>query len=696
MKFFFRKFSTTALIFLASCVNLAYDETKAYPLVTVSRTMTPAHEEIRSFELYGDLIYVAAGSGGILVYRMLGDSVEPALNLSLTNLYAGSLEQVFVRTIEIIETPGSTNLIFAYDTVSGGGIGAAEISPEYTRPLGSLKVAPNLRIRRTHTTPDPEGGFRIIAANEYLGVLTYHLTYSSNSFFERPDIASLVNYVALSGLELPARLFSKLAPPSESNSLASVTNADALLRLLLEGDSLPENFLSNIPFLSEKNRVLIERAFEEKNKIQAQPTVSNIIEFAQDVAGTDVVDIVLQNSNAIAAGVGNILSQEGLGEVLQDPGRLVSNIESTVQDAVESGKPTETLFEEAYLSNLNLLAEYSVDLEEVHDTNYNPFTNRRPIPNARKEIEATAEFLGRRIGLDGQSELKSQLMALSAPEMTALFEALFSQANLLTKLVPLFESSGLDPKQLYRFWQEGRYLEIINAIDTRVLAEIFRLLPRYKIDTSIKLVKTNLIMPSVRNMTADARSLYLAAGTAGFAVADRNSGKILKTITREFSEVESVVPFEAHRKKYLAVVDRLDGLTIYERKARNVPGELVAHLNLIGEGLGLYVYEDIIWIADGSNGILGVRFNPDKTLTIEAETYQKEGIARYVAAGRRREIMASYGSDGLVRLRITNITENQAKSNAQDETNQTKDLAERTLEWRRNSRFVRFLRKIIG
>ena len=130
-----------------SCGQLQYDNTIAYPLVTISTSPSPAFEDVRALVQFEDLIYSAAGSGGILVYRIVDDVMSPVLSLSLTNLYSEALEQVYIRTVEIIQTATATNLIFAYDTLSGGGIGVADLTPTATKPLGSLKVEPGIRIK---------------------------------------------------------------------------------------------------------------------------------------------------------------------------------------------------------------------------------------------------------------------------------------------------------------------------------------------------------------------------------------------------------------------------------------------------------------------------------------------------------------------------------------------------------------------
>ena len=109
-----------------SCGRLQYDNSTAYPLITVSTSPSPAFEDVRNLVQFDDLIYSAAGSGGLLVYRIVDDAMSPVLSLSLTNLYSEDLEQVYIRTVEILKTESATNLIFAYDTLSGGGIGVAE------------------------------------------------------------------------------------------------------------------------------------------------------------------------------------------------------------------------------------------------------------------------------------------------------------------------------------------------------------------------------------------------------------------------------------------------------------------------------------------------------------------------------------------------------------------------------------------
>lgn len=700
--------------------------------MTVSTSQTPAFEDIRSFVQFDDLIYAAAGSGGILVYRIIGDSKEPVLNLSLTNLYSDTLEQIYVRTIEIIQSLNSTNLIFAYDTLTGGGIGIAEITPTSTKPLGSLKTDPGLRIRSTVTTFNPQGIYHVLAASEGIGVLSYDISFNSNSYFEQPKIAALIDYVSISDIEQPAQAFLSLNAPNlqKVTNINQITNIENLIKLAIENPNLFSSVVSNIPFLSLEQQGQIAQVLSSTDQV----SISNILILAQDIVGADTVNKILEDPTIIntflnnssienivtsaipmlsnnidlsslqQAGntidtndIQNILSLSGLQNIVQNDNQ------STIIDTnliTNTNKETDTLFEEINLSNLNLAG--IIDTELVHNTNYNPFVNRTKIGNARLEIQETVAAIGRRFFVEEDESLKQQLKELNYDELFILFSSLFEQAQSAITLLPLFESYGINIQELYQLWLTNDYYKIIDLLDSSIIAELLRRLPRYQIETTFQLKQTNIVLPSIRNMNADSETLYIAAGEEGIFIIDRVSGKIISSKKKPFSEVSMVVPYQYYGQNYYAVTDLLNGITIYQRERNKKIGQQISSLTLVGEAFSVFPYEDILWVADGSDGVLAIRFNKNKTLTIEAELYQKQGIAYYVGAARRREALVSYGADGLKRLRITNVLPKNIGISTLDpnlttqiETQQQKDdLIDRTLEWGKTSSIAIFIRKL--
>jgi len=783
------------LSFFTYCGKLQSDETISFPLKTVSKAYTPATEEIRNFIHFDDLIYTAAGSGGILVYRIIGDTIEPILSLSLTNLYSENLETLYVRTIELLETKVSTNLIFSYDTRSGGGIGVAEVTPGYTKPLGSFKTYPNLRIRQTVTSYDPSGKFHILAADEGIGILSYTLSFESNNFFEQEKIASLVDYISYSEVRLPNRIFSALGAPGiqEITNISQITNIAALTELAENNREIFSEIITNIPFLSKDMLSSINKIIVDQDKTM----ISNVLGSINSLEGVNIINKVLKDpqlmSNIINSGIlTNLRADSSIQDIIQGLPKGVSknllkmvnikdisslipknnnlpidqinkiqnmqnidlqntlsidslkdslanteqnintltNLSPLEQFALSSNKnvldflnnpsmdkvrdpklfsnqitnkETETLYAEAYLSNLNILAQDTIDVDTIHDTKYNPFTNRQNIGDAGLEIEKTIRATGRKYFIDENSEIKERLNLFTQDELKVLFQALFQQANLIIKLVPLFSTSGVDIQEIYKLWKDQLYFEIIDRLDSSILAELLRLLPRYKIDTTFKLENTNTILPGIRRMVADTTTLYIAAGMNGLYIIDRISGKILSSHKKPFSEVTMITPHEVYGKKYIIVTDTLDGLLVYQRKHNNKIGDLVSRIALIGETYGVLPYEDILWVADGADGVLGVRINKDGSLIIEAENYNKDGIAYYIGSARRREVLASYGADGLMRLRITNILPDQiTKQNKstsrldrleKEEFNDL-DFVDKTLEWGRYSPIARFISKL--
>lgn len=734
-----------------SCGRLQYDNTKAYPLLTVSTSETPATEDIRNFVQYGDLVYTAAGSGGILVYRIIGDAMDPVLPLSLTNLHSEGLERVYVRTLEIVETEKNTSLVFAYDTLAGGGIGVAEITDYATKPLGSLKIKPNIRIKNTVTTYDPRGVYRILAASENIGVVSYELSFISNSYFEQSNIASLVDYVSLSDIEGPAQVFLSLDAPSFRNitNIGQITNVENLVQLALDNPQMFSSIVSNIPFLTLEQKTQIEQILAITN----QPFISNILDIARTSLGQDLVNQMIANPNSlnsllnspVLAGVlpevldvGNLNKQNSPLQQIQSnltptmiseaekilgnqeqglpgiPSADVQNILSlsSLQQVVqnqqdveifdnelltESNQKTDTLFEESFLSNLNLAGE--IDTALVHDTNYNPFIEKREIGDAGVEIQKTVDSLGRTFFVEEDIELKNRILELTEEEIQLLFASLFEQASSAIQLIPLFESSGVNVRELYQFWVEGDYYSIVNQLNANIIAELLRKLPRYNIQSLFQVQKTNVNLPAIKNMDADIDTLYIAAGMEGFYIVDRLSEKIISSQKTLFSDVMMVVPYTVYGENYYVVADKLDGLIIYERKKDRSIGKQVSRIALVGEPLSVYPYEDILWVADGSDGVLAVRFQRDQSLVVEAELYDKQGIAYFIGSARRREVLASYGADGLKRLRITNVLPKNINTSSETLVQEKKveedeDFVDRVLFWSDNSAVAQFLKRI--
>ena len=747
------------MFLFVSCGRLQYDNTLAYPLVTVSTSPSPAFEDVRALVQFDDLVYSAAGSGGILVYRIVDDVMSPVLSLSLTNLYSEDLEQVYIRTIEILQTESATNLIFAYDTLSGGGIGVAEISPMATKPLGSLKVEPGIRIKNTVTTYNPQGVFNILASSENIGVVSYDISFISNSYFELSKIASLVDYISSTDIESPAQNFLSLDAPNVRNitNIGQITNMENLVQLALDNPALFSSMVGDIPFITEEQKDQIQQILSITN----QPVVSDILDIATGVVGKDAINQLISNpqsfnnllNSSVLSGVvpefleksgesldgnalqtlqsnitprmieqaekmlsntpntngiplendeiQNILSLSGLQQRVEnndnDPNELIDEL-SGIQ-IPEKAQETETLFEEFQLSNINL-AE-NIDTSLVHDTDFNPFANRQQIGDAGLEIQKTVNALGRKFFVEENEELKNRLLELSSEEIQNLFSVLFEQVSSSIDLIPLFENSGINIGELYQLWQQGDYFAIIDGLDPSIIAELLRRLPRYQITTTVAIKQTNVVLPAIKNMVADSETLYIAAGVEGLHIVDKISGETISSLKKNFSDVTMIVPYERNGKKYYAVTDKLDGLILYERKNNRQIGEQVARIALVGESFSVFPYEDILWVADGSNGVIAVRFNKDRSLTIEAEVYKKSGIAYHIGAGRRREVLASYGADGLMRLRITNVPPEGLSTTASTSTlaqkvnvEEEEDFIDRVLAWGQTSELAQFIKRV--
>ncbi|MGL4394161.1 MAG: hypothetical protein ACRCS8_02950 [Brevinema sp.] len=680
----------TMMCFFVSCGKLSFDDTVAYPLLTVSEARTPASEEIRSFVRRDDLIYTAAGSGGILVYRIVGDNMETVPALSLTNLFSEDLEQIFVRTVEILETELMTNLIFSFDTVQGGGVGVAEISENDTRPVGSLVVEDNFRIRNTVTSFNPEGKYQILVADENIGLLTYEMSFLSNDFFQYPRIAGLVDMISrMESTYLPS-LFTILDPPALSRvtNISQITNFDALISLAINDESTFNKFITNIPFLSPQN----QRQLQNLVRLTDKTALSNVLNLSKNYFSSNS-----SAPNLSDAMVSQFLSQQnGLSGVA---GLLTGRSSSkTSAKPVKSFEQAQTIYEESYLSNMRILQGEEFKTDELHDLNYFAFTNRSLIGNAQAEIERTIQATGRRFFSDQTDRIKNSLYAFTPEELELFFQSALQQANLLTELIPVFDAAGVNLQEIFVLFQQKKYYQIIDILDDELLAQILRSLPKYQIKTEFKIVKTNVVMNNLRAMVADEYYAYLAAGQDGFYVIDRLSDKLVSSYKKAFSEISMIIPFDVYRKRYYVVVDNLDGLVVYRRNRNNKIGEQVARVALVGEAFSVFPYENVLWVADGVNGVLGIRMNRDETLTIESESYEKQDIAYFIGGGLRREVLASYGADGLKVLRLTNVLSSKESINQnRDPNNQKADgenFVDKTIEWSRFSPIAQFLKSL--
>lgn len=684
-----------------SCGKLTFDSSVAYSLINVSQAKTPAFEEIRSFVSFDDLIYTASGSGGILVYRMVGDVMNPVDKLSVTNLYASDLEQVFVRTVEIVQTPSATNLIFSFDTVKGGGIGIAEISSSYTKPLGVLQANPGFRIRNTVTSYLPNGKFQVVLADEQQGILTYELSVLSNSFFEQPKIASLVDFISSQeSVDIPT-FFSILEAPSASKvtNIAQITNIESLISLAINDEEVFNNLITNIPFLSPNTKSQLQAIVNIPDKT----VLSNLLSLSKNYKNDPNIQNLFNNPEISRF---LISQQQNLNAPLSG---LISNLtlqnsffdttdETITPKRLLTLEETDTLYAESYLSNALIFSGGKIDTDTLHDPTYNPFTNITTIGNAREEIEKTIQAVGRKFFADQNNMIKDRFYQLSGQDLEMLFQSVLQQANVIINLIPSLNNAGVNITELFNLFQEKQYYKIIDYLDTSVLAEILRVLPKFQIQTTFQLQSTNAIIPNIRNMYADEYFFYVAAGGDGFYIVDRLTDKIVSSFKKPFSDVSMIIPYELYKKKYYVVADKLDGFIMYRRNRDNKIGEQVARLSLVGDSFSVYPYENILWVADGINGVLGVRVNPDETVVIESEYYQKEGIAYYIGAARRREVLVSYGADGLKMFRLTNILTKQEElrgsvsdPNAVNSTD-GKTFADRTLDWYRYSQIAQFLK----
>ncbi|MGL4388979.1 MAG: hypothetical protein ACRCTJ_06275 [Brevinema sp.] len=701
------------LILLFSCTNimscgkLTFDNSVAYPLLMVSEAKTPASEEIRYFVRQDDLIYTASGSGGILVYRIIGDTIEPVRSLSLTNLYSANLEQIFVRTVEILKTEFATNLIFSFDTVQGGGIGIAEISDSYTKPLGSLAVEQNFRIRNTITTFNPEGKYQILLADENQGLLTYEMSFLSNDFFEYPKITGLVDLISSMEATLLPDLFQALESPSAARvtNISQLTNFDSLISLAINDENTFNELITNIPFLSPEN----QRQLQQLVKITDKSTLSNVLNLSKTYFSSNTIQNILtdpmvakflseQNNNAFSGIISNIQPLQSFVNSDNNYNNLVNK--SNPVRTLRTFEETETLYAESYLSNLKILQGEEIPTDDFHDLNYFPLTNRRSIGNARQEIEKTIQSVGRKFFSDDEDTIKNALYQFSPEELELFFQSALQQAHLLIELIPQFNNAGVNLQQVFKLFQEKQYYKIIEILDNKLIAEILRLLPKFQIKTDFNIIKTNAVIKNIRHMVADQYFLYVASGPDGFYIIDRITDDVIDFHKKPFSEVSMVIPYEIYNKRYYVVVDNLDGLVLYHRTKNNKIGTQVSRVALVGEAFSVFPYENILWVADGINGVLGVRVNKDQTLTIESESYQKGNIAYFIGGGLRREVLASYGADGLKVLRLTNVLSSAEFIRQTDESVMTqpqepkKNFVDKTLEWSKYSPIARFLKSL--
>ncbi len=549
-----------------------------------------------------------------------------------------------------------------------------------------------------------------------------------------------MDYVALLDIDRPAQNFLSLASPESLRitNISQITNLEVLVQLALDNPRMFSSIISNLPFISEQQKAQIQTILTITN----QPFVSNILDLAKEQVGQEALNQILStpqslesllNNNILSSTVPEVLAQSGninsanqlqsnitpdlvaqaqqiIGEredsVFDVQNALsLSGLQQIVQNTLATRPPTtptneienrktDTLFEESILSNLNLAED--IDTQLVHNRNYNPFLNRRDVGDAGLEIQKTVDALGRTFFVEENEYLKERILNLKGEDFQSMFTSLFEQTDIAMTLMPIFENAGINVRELYQYWIEEDYESIVNSVDISVFAELLRQLPRYQVQTVFQATHTNLALPNINYIHSDLNTFYIASGSEGFLVVDRLSWNVIDSLKKPFSDVTMVRPYNVYGEDVYVVTDKLDGLILYKRNRDKSIGKQMARISLVGETQYVFPYEDILWVADGSNGVLAVKLNEDFSFTIEAELYDKTGVAYYIGTARRREALVSYGADGLKRLRITNadIVGANITIDQESQSRNYGDLIDRILLWSQSSSVAQFLRRL--
>lgn len=292
-------------------------------------------------------------------------------------------------------------------------------------------------------------------------------------------------------------------------------------------------------------------------------------------------------------------------------------------------------------------------------SNLGSFSTNQPVNDAVLKVISTNKYvlipLGSYNGMGG-------VMTLNVNDPSNLTVAHF------------YEEANKNPVAVdYMFTRNG--LKMVTADD-------FRGFQSYLIDWNNATVTPENPVPLGARAASDiavaGNKVFIAAKEEGVFVIDTATGKIVAHMKPSLSLANSVFI----SGKTLLVADKMNGIMLYDIGNPSQP-KLLADYDTPGDADDAWLVGDMIYIADGINGVLKVKWTPPEKFTLQ-KIYTDGSIAYQLFVAQDKKVYVACGSAGLKVLMETNDpappippSTNQALTNASLATNVMSSLTNR-------------------
>lgn len=158
---------------------------------------------------------------------------------------------------------------------------------------------------------------------------------------------------------------------------------------------------------------------------------------------------------------------------------------------------------------------------------------------------------------------------------------------------------------------------------------------------------------------------FIAAKDEGVFVIDTASGRIIAHMKPSLSLANSVYI----TGKTLVVADKMNGIMLYDIGNPSAP-RLLATYNTPGDADDAWLVNNMLYIADGINGVIKVKWTKPDKFTLQ-KIYNDGSIAYQLFVAQDKKVYVACGSDGLKVLVETNEIGPVPPDTAISNTNQT-------------------------
>lgn len=158
---------------------------------------------------------------------------------------------------------------------------------------------------------------------------------------------------------------------------------------------------------------------------------------------------------------------------------------------------------------------------------------------------------------------------------------------------------------------------------------------------------------------------YVAAKDEGVFIIDTLGGRILSHIKPALSLANSVYV----EGRILLVADKMNGIMIYDIGNPTSP-QLLGDYDTPGDANDVWLIRNDIYIADGINGVMKVKWTPPNKFTLQ-RVYTDGSLAYHLHIAKDGKVFVACGNDGLKVLAETNIDELMMSTNTNAVTNST-------------------------